>query len=267
LSSAVINEYSRSSCSFICKIADRLKLRLISKSTALVFFHRFFSRQSFATHDRWVVAMTCVFLASKVEEDIRKLKEVILAGHKVKTGEDLDEKNDLYKRLVDKILICERILLHTLSFDVSVEHPHNDSLRYVKEIGGGSDLKQTTWNFLNDSLNTKLCLRYTAQQIAAAGVMLAAYYLKNRSESSSKLSKMAIQKFDEMYKKDAKIFGHPGDLLKSIVVELLVVYEKGKLNGRDIAQIKGTGTVTPSAGASKRTHAGESSTLSKRPRV
>mmetsp|Transcript_5365 Transcript_5365/g.7100 ORF Transcript_5365/g.7100 Transcript_5365/m.7100 type:complete len:264 (-) Transcript_5365:258-1049(-) len=240
LSAAVTHEYSRSSCSFIGKIADRLKLRLISKSTALVFFHRFFARQSFASHDRWVVAMTCVFLASKVEEDIRKLKEVIVAGHKVKTGKELDDKSDMYKRLVDKVLVCERILLHTLSFDVSVEHPHNDSLRYVKEVGGGSDLKQTAWNFLNDSLNTKLCLCYTAQQIAAAGVMLAAYYLKNRSESSSKLSRAALQQFDQMYEKDGKIFGHDAHLLKSIVNEMLKVYQKVKLSGEDIEQIKGT---------------------------
>ena len=76
-----IFKYSRSSCIYIQKVSESLRLRLITISTAKVFFWRYFARQSFKTHDRWVVAITCIFLASKVEEDLRKLKEVVIVAH------------------------------------------------------------------------------------------------------------------------------------------------------------------------------------------
>lgn len=46
--------------------------------------------------------------------------------------------------------MCERILLHTLSFDVNVIHPHNIAVKYVKKINGGPKFRQTVWNFMND---------------------------------------------------------------------------------------------------------------------
>lgn len=45
-------------------------------STSIVFFHRFFSRQSFKFHSRFDVATACVFLASKVDETPRKVASV-----------------------------------------------------------------------------------------------------------------------------------------------------------------------------------------------
>jgi cyclin T len=122
-------EHKRKSLIFVRKLGAALKLRLVSISTAQVFLHRFYSRQSFKTHDRWIVATTCVFLACKVEEDVRKLEVVLHAHVEAREQERLQRDSKEYQTLREKVLLCERILLHTMGFDISVEHPHPEGLR------------------------------------------------------------------------------------------------------------------------------------------
>ena len=101
---------------------------LLCVNLALVFFHRFYAKQTFEAHKRWVVSLACIFLAGKGEEDMKKVMKVINAGENlIRSKFDLRLKKESqdFKTIAEKILLTERILLHTLSFDVSVEHPHN----------------------------------------------------------------------------------------------------------------------------------------------
>jgi len=83
--------------------------------------------------------------------------------------------------LKEKILVCERILLQALAFDLSVEHAYRPLLAYVKSIKGTRDLAQIAWNFINDSLRTTVCLQYAPRCLAAAAADLAAKYIKTDS--------------------------------------------------------------------------------------
>ena len=40
-------------------------------------FHRFMMCQAFQNHDRFIVCATCIFLAGKVEEQPKRLKDVV----------------------------------------------------------------------------------------------------------------------------------------------------------------------------------------------
>jgi hypothetical protein len=95
-------------------------------ATAHTFFHRFFARQSFQKHDRFVSATACVFLAGKVEETPKKIKDVVIESHKAQsskpTGPDPDSAE--FHKLKEEILVCERVLLQTLDFDLTVEHAY-----------------------------------------------------------------------------------------------------------------------------------------------
>ena len=50
-------------------------------TTACLLFSRFFARHSFTRVDRWGVASSCLFLAAKVEEVHRKLKDIVVAEY------------------------------------------------------------------------------------------------------------------------------------------------------------------------------------------
>lgn len=72
----------------------------------------------------------------------------------------------------------ERILLKTLKFDLQVDHPYRFLIEYAKCLkSNGSTPKeqvvQKAWNFINDSLETTLCLQWEPEIIAVAMMYLA----------------------------------------------------------------------------------------------
>jgi cyclin T len=162
-------------------------------ATALVFFHRFYARQSFKKHDRATLAATCLHLAGKVEETPRKLSMVIQVAHHVlhKGRRDpIDPKSQDFAKQKECLLNAERVLLHTVAFELSIEHPYTFLLQMVKKISIdkmlSKELVQTSWNFVNDSYGTNLCLQYPPHDIAAAMVYLSGKYVKlSKAEATS----------------------------------------------------------------------------------
>lgn len=72
----------------------------------------------------------------------------------------------------------ERILLKTLKFDLQVDHPYRFLIEYAKCLkSNGTTPKeqvvQKAWNFINDSLETTLCLQWEPELIAVAMMYLA----------------------------------------------------------------------------------------------
>lgn len=72
----------------------------------------------------------------------------------------------------------ERILLKTIKFDLQVDHPYRFLIEYAKSLkSNGTTPKeqvvQKAWNFINDSLETTLCLQWEPEVIAVAMMYLA----------------------------------------------------------------------------------------------
>jgi len=179
----------RLTCAFVQECGQKLRLPQLSIATAIVFFHRFYSRMSYEHYDRFTVATTCLFLASKVEETPKKLKDVVIESfkihHNVDKAPEADSKD--FFELKEKILVCERILLQALGFDLTVEHAYRPLLGYVKSIKGTRDLAQVAWNFINDSLRTTISLQYAPRHLAAAATALAAKYFNTHTNSEFNL--------------------------------------------------------------------------------
>ncbi|KAK2382284.1 Cyclin family protein [Trifolium repens] len=73
----------KSYCTFLQDLGMRLKVPQVTIATAIIFCHRFFLRQSHAKNDRRTIATVCMFLAGKVEETPRPLKDVILISYEM----------------------------------------------------------------------------------------------------------------------------------------------------------------------------------------
>ena len=112
-------------CAFLQESGQKLRLPQLSIATAIVFYHRFYARESYEVYERFQVATTCLFLASKVEETPKKLRDVIVETYKVQhqTMQPPENDQELW-RLKEQVLICERELLRVLGFDLSVEHAY-----------------------------------------------------------------------------------------------------------------------------------------------
>jgi Cyclin, N-terminal domain len=208
-------------CRFIEHAGRELQLPTVAYITAMVFFHRFFAKHSFKEHDRFEVAVASIVLAAKTEESPKKLNMVILECHKLKAramqpgrisqlqasspsppapSMMLDPKGEEFGKLKERILLLERVILHTIGFELSVDHPHKfidgivrkfiqtRALKYIKTPEGvttqqimakmSAELKHYSIGFANDSMHTSLCLQFSPHQIATSCVFLATQFSK-----------------------------------------------------------------------------------------
>jgi hypothetical protein len=148
----------RKTCRFIEEAGRVLKLPRVAVATAMVFFHRFYAKHSFSEHDRFEVAVACLVLAAKTEESPKKLNTVIDECYKLKvrgmqagrisqpagaaapssatTTGNLDPKGVEFLKLKERILLLERVILHTIGFGAY----HRPSI----QIHGGANQENGT---------------------------------------------------------------------------------------------------------------------------
>jgi Cyclin, N-terminal domain len=158
----------RKTCRFIEESGRVLKLPRLAIATAMVFFHRFYAKHAFSEHDRFEVAVASIVLAAKTEESPKKLNLVIEECYKLKmrgmqagrisvgpnsgntsaagpisTGsiETLDPQSEEFTKLKERILLLERVLLHTIGFELSIDHPYKFLVEQIKNLVQGRKLE------------------------------------------------------------------------------------------------------------------------------
>ncbi|KDP25099.1 hypothetical protein JCGZ_22634 [Jatropha curcas] len=190
----------KSYCTFLQDLGMRLKVPQLTIATAIIFCHRFFLRQSHAKNDRRTIATVCMFLAGKVEETPRPLKDVILVSYEIIHKKDPEavqriKQKEVYEQQKELILLGERVVLATLGFDLNVQHPYKPLVDAIKKFKVAQNaLAQVAWNFVNDGLRTSLCLQFKPHHIAAGAIFLAAKFLKVKLPSDGE--KVWWQEFD-----------------------------------------------------------------------
>lgn len=167
-------------CDLIQEACILLRLPQAVIATAQVLFHRFYCKQSFSRFNVKQVAASCVWLASKLEEDPRKGKHVVMVFHRMKCRREnlpirhLDLFSGRYTELKKDLTQTERHLLKEMGFICHVEHPHKFISNYLAALGMPPELRQEAWNLANDSLRTSLCVRFRSEVIACGVVYAAA---------------------------------------------------------------------------------------------
>lgn len=194
----------KSYCTFLQKLGRQLKMPQVTIATAIMFCHRFFLRQSHAKSDRYIIATVCMFLAGKVEETPEKLHNVIFLSYEMRNSEDQGvaqklKQKEVYDEQKELLLLGERLVLATLGFDLNVLHPYKPLIAAIKRLklpqkNALPQLAQVAWNFVNDGLQTTLCLQFKPCHVAAGAIHLAAKFLKVKL--SSDWEKMLWQEFE-----------------------------------------------------------------------
>jgi cyclin T len=151
----------RKTCRFIEESGRLLKLPRVAIATAMVFFHRFYAKHAFSEHDRFEVAVASLVLAAKTEEAPKKLNNVIDECYKLKmrgmqagrisatagstspgsNAGSLDPKGEEFTKLKERILLLERVLLHTIGFELSFDHPYKFLVEQIKKLVHGRKLE------------------------------------------------------------------------------------------------------------------------------
>ncbi|XP_010261606.1 PREDICTED: cyclin-T1-5-like isoform X2 [Nelumbo nucifera] len=236
----------KSYCTFLQDLGMRLKVPQVTIATAIIFCHRFFLRQSHAKNDRRTIATVCMFLAGKVEETPRPLKDVILVSYEIIHKKDPAavqriKQKEVYEQQKELILLGERVVLATLGFDLNVHHPYKPLVEAIKKFKVAQNaLAQVAWNFVNDGLRTSLCLQFKPHHIAAGAIFLAAKFLKVKLPSDGE--KVWWQEFDVTPRQ-----------LEEVSNQMLELYEQNRVPPSQGSEMEGSAQGGPSHRAQGKT--------------
>ncbi|XP_057821652.1 cyclin-T1-4 isoform X1 [Cryptomeria japonica] len=189
--------YRYSYCAFLQTLGMRMQLPQTTIASAMVFCHRFFLRHSHATHDRFLIATAALFLAAKSEETPRPLNSLLFVSYEICHKHELENFHhllpiDWFEQYKQRVLEAEQMVLTTLDFELTIEHPYNPLMSVLNKIGlAQTVLVHVAWNLVSEGdflgcmqifictirLRSSLCLQFKPQHIAAGATFLAAKFL------------------------------------------------------------------------------------------
>lgn len=148
-------------------LGEQLKLRQQVIATATVYFKRFYARNSLKSIDPLLLAPTCIFLASKVEEfGVISNSRLVSTCQTVIKNKFSYAYSQEFPYRTNHILECEFYLLENLDCCLIVFQPYRPLLQLVNDVGPNEDqLLTLTWRIINDSLRTDVSLLYPPYQV------------------------------------------------------------------------------------------------------
>ncbi|XP_040178814.1 cyclin-Q [Rana temporaria] len=167
---------------FIMEAGVKLGMQSIPIATACTIYHKFFHESVLDEYDPYLVAMSAIYLAGKVEEQHLRTRDIINVCHRyLNPGSDPLEVDTKFWELRDSIVQCELLVLRLLHFRVSFNHPHKYLLHYLVSVKNWMNrhswernpIATASWSLLRDSYHGDICLRYEAQHIAVAVIYFA----------------------------------------------------------------------------------------------
>ncbi|KAK0404055.1 hypothetical protein QR680_017260 [Steinernema hermaphroditum] len=193
-------------CQDVNQGQSRTRMQVVA--TACVFFRRFYARRSLKDIDPFLLAPTCVVLASKVEEhgimSTTKIGNTVTAALKKWPFLNQDVQNPLAMQE------AEFFLLEILDCCLIVYHPYrplmqmwNDLSYAYKDSKDLEEVKSVSWKVCNDSLKTDVSLLYPPHLIAVACLMVAAVFT-NR-DLKSWFSELSVD-FEKVFEIQQMIF-------------------------------------------------------------
>ncbi|XP_050304023.1 cyclin-C [Anthonomus grandis grandis] len=185
--------------SVIQTLGEQLKLRQQVIATATVYFKRFYARNSLKCIDPLLLAPTCIFLASKVEEfGVISNSRLITTCQTVIKNKFGYAYSQEFPYRTNHILECEFYLLENLDCCLIVYQPYRPLLQLVQDIGHEEQLLTLAWRIVNDSLRTDVCLLYPPYQIAIGCLGIACVILQKDQKSWFAELNVDLEKIQEI---------------------------------------------------------------------
>ncbi|KAG0348634.1 RNA polymerase II C-terminal domain kinase beta subunit [Podila minutissima] len=179
----------RESCEVIAAIGKKIGFPQHTISTAQLLLHRFFMFHSVQDSGNEVV-MACLFVSCKVEDTIKKLKDIMIATYYYRhpNATDWDSESKVSKSCLDissegdeqrkRVLAYEKMVLESICFDFRIIHPYKYVIKFTKMLNASKNVARQAWNIARDSYKIGVCLEYPPHTIAAGSIYLASKLLE-----------------------------------------------------------------------------------------
>lgn len=161
---------------FIIECGIKLKASVLTVATAATYYHKFYEDASLDEYDPYLIGCTCLYLASKVEDDDIKIRDIINVGiNCIRRGEP-PLSLDPYFCMRDSLIQAELLLMRFLGFKMKVDLPHKYLLHYIQsikdwlgnEVFDSVPIIQLSWTVIQDVYHSPIVLKYPPQVLSAA---------------------------------------------------------------------------------------------------
>lgn len=161
---------------FIIECGIKLKASVLTTAIAATYYHKFYKVATLEEYDPYLIGSTCIYLASKVEDDDIRVRDIINVGIScVRRGEP-PLSLDSYFSMRDSLIQAELLLMRVLGFKMKVDLPHKYLLHYLQSLKDWlgdetfNDLPvvHLAWTIIQDIYHSPLVLKYSPQLLSAA---------------------------------------------------------------------------------------------------
>merc|ERR1719204_637477 len=118
-----------------------LKVPQVVIATSQMYFQKFYRKEvNQQKYDPDFIAITCMYLATKTEEEKRGYRDIltvfdqVIDGHENKPGRVLDVYGKKYQRWKKRLMQNELLLLKELGYFTDTIHPHQFLLQIVANL-------------------------------------------------------------------------------------------------------------------------------------
>ncbi|CAN8031271.1 unnamed protein product [Ixodes persulcatus] len=130
-------------------LGEQLKVKQQVIATATVYFKRFYVRNSLRCVDPLLMAPTCIFLASKVEEfGVISNSRLVSTCQTVVKNKFAHVYPQEFPYRINHVLECEFYLLEMMDCCLVLYHPYRPLVQYVHDIGHEDQLLSMAWKVL-----------------------------------------------------------------------------------------------------------------------
>ncbi|KAI8321010.1 hypothetical protein GQ54DRAFT_245717, partial [Martensiomyces pterosporus] len=165
------------SCVFIKELARLMGFPTRTTNTAQLLVHRTYIHRPATTINSTDLATACLFVAAKMEETIKKLRDILAHSYVLSSQTTEVDAQAVPSSVTDKmrpsVLAAEQFVLDAIGFDFQTAHPHLLLVKLAKLAGAQRSMAIAGWTILDDSHFTTLPVQYPSVVVAAGSLSLA----------------------------------------------------------------------------------------------
>ncbi|KAI6244940.1 CTD kinase subunit beta [Erysiphe necator] len=180
----------------ISDIRKALQLPVRTFCTAATYYHKFRLIHKDNEYQYQDAAAGALLTACKIEDTLKKSKEILCAAHNLKVlpSEQLSSDDSIFEGHSKIVIGLERLMLEASGFDFRVRYPQKHLVKITKELGLEKSVYLTAYNILIDLYRTLAPLKQTSATMSFACLELAALMMNEKEHLISRLHSTSLYK-------------------------------------------------------------------------
>lgn len=160
---------------WISDVGRALQLPVRTFCTAATYYHKFRLIHKDNEYHYYDAAAGALLTACKIEDTLKKSKEILCAAHNLKVlpSEQLSSDDSIFEGHSKVVIGLERLMLEASGFDFRVRYPQKHLVKVTKELGLDKSIYLTAYIIMIDLYRTLAPLKQTSATMSFACLELA----------------------------------------------------------------------------------------------